>query len=140
MKKAGNKASIDALLRRKVSIEVAGISLELQSPTVEQHLEMRQEQVNIRKEVEDKPVHEFMDCVLLVRTCLTGDNTKEDVQALLLALGDESEQLIARCMALYQSSIIKNRDELVEKAKERGLEDIVEEESKIPLSSQESTD
>ena len=142
MKKAGNKASIDALLRRKVSIEVAGISLELQSPTVEQHLEMLDAKEEFRElnknrdESEKEVMINMFDAAILIKTCLVDVDDIAVVYELIERLGKEGSNVIDRCLLLYQSSSSLNQKE-IKKGYEKRQKEKEEREAKNKVTEEE---
>ena len=134
-------ASIDAVLNRAASIEVntdnGPVSLQLRSPTVEKHLEMRKIQNKIREDESKKDFVGFLDTVATVQACLVGEVEFNKLSTLMLSLDqDERERLVSKAYERYGISYANNKTEVDDKTKKLKLnkyEDIVKEEVTIPF-------
>lgn len=133
----GLLASVDAIRNRVVSIEALDTTFKLQSPSVEKHIRLRKAQKQIETQAKEEKQEEswlsFMIGVAKLQACLVEDIDFNRLSLTILSMREHSAELIATAASMYTISFLENKEQLRKEFKERSLDEVMEEEIKVPF-------
>ena len=125
--------SIETIRKRVVSIDVLGEKFDLQAPTVESHIEYRKRLKEIDNSEEDKVSHVFMQQVAKLQACLVEDIEFNDLVVFMVDIRDAARPLLEQAETFFTVSVYDNKEKLNAQFKTQNLDEITEEEARVPF-------